>query len=77
MKRASSNRETPAAIANVAYVCRSAQGERCSSWAASDRQPKRIVVELDASEYRALEQLGRGGAQRSLSPAQLVRLVAV
>ena len=48
------------------------------SWEASSKALKKIVVTLAASEYRELEQLGRSpGTARSLTPPELVRLVAV
>lgn len=38
--------------------------------------PRRVVLELRADEYQALEQLGRG-PYRSLTPAHVIQLVAV
>jgi hypothetical protein len=44
------------------------------TWVAAGRMPKRVVVELRADEYRALEAACRG---RCLTVPELVRLVAL
>jgi len=44
------------------------------SWVGAARKPKRLVVELSADDYRALEAACRG---RCMTAPELVRLVAL
>ena len=47
-------------------------------WEEAEKAPKRMVIEVDATSYRRLEQLGRGDPDhRSLSPPELVRAVVL